>query len=112
MTFESHHSPELNVQDHAISIINGRHDLFRACFPSQPEEETSIEFVEPWNTSPHLVRVNPTPQDTLHVRCFAGQDWRAGELPEIGVNRTRADIALPTFGKPAGQVECRPAETW
>jgi hypothetical protein len=45
VTFESHRIPVLNVQDDAVSIIEGRHDAFRAGFPGQVKEVVPVELV-------------------------------------------------------------------
>ena len=111
VAFETHGGSALNVQDDAIPVIACWYHPFRACSPGQLEKPGSVAPVKPRQAHPHLVGVNPAARDMRHILCFTRQDRRARKLPEISRGSNYADVRLPISGKPAGQVECRPAET-
>jgi len=111
MTFESHPGSALNVQDDPVPVIESRFDGFPACSPGHPGKAIPVEAMEPGQTPPHLVSVNPAPGDVRHMFCLAGQDRRPRELTEISAGCDVADVVLPSSGKSAGEVKSCPAET-
>jgi hypothetical protein len=110
MTFESHLVPALNVQDHAISIIEGWLDGFRAGLDGQLEELAPVKLVQPGQMLLHLVRMHPATFDMRYILRFTRQDRRARKIAKISPGGNCADIFPPTSGQVTGYVECCPAE--
>ena len=113
MTFESHPGAALDVQDDAVPVVTGRRDRFIGHhFPGQVKEQVLVELVQPRKIAPKVAGVQPPTRDGAHVRRFAGEGWRARELPELRSGRRYRDGLLPASGKQAGQVKRHPAEWW
>jgi hypothetical protein len=72
VTFESHPYTALDVQHQAVASVMGRSDGSRVRLPGQLEKVIPVETMEPWQSVPHLIGVNPAAGDMLDLPCFAG----------------------------------------
>ena len=111
MTFESHLSSALNVQDDAVPFVGRGHDWFCADAGGQLEKVLPVELVEPGEVLAHLGRVYPAARDVLDVLCLARQHRRRREFPAIGLGGGGHDVTLPALGELIADVELCPVET-
>jgi hypothetical protein len=112
MAFEPHRLSALDVQDDAIPVVVGGGDPFRTCLPSQLEEATSVELIEPGQIPAYPIRMNPATGNMRHILCLTRQDRRTRELAEVSPGSYLKDVLQPTFGQPIGYVKRRPAEAY
>jgi hypothetical protein len=72
VTLKSHRGSALDIQDHAVPVIDGRADGLCARCPGQFEEKSSVALVEPGKALPDLAGMQPTARYFRHIRCLTG----------------------------------------
>lgn len=95
MTLEPHPSPPLDVQDKAIPVIARRYHRLGARLGRELKERAAVQLLQPGQSLPHVVRMDPATRDPRHVRCFPGQDGRPREVAEIGIGGRGENVSLP-----------------
>jgi len=111
MALETHASSLLNIQDHAVPVVAGRHDRFCAGFLSQLKEVPPVGLIEPGQALADLVSVYPAARNGCYLTRFARQDRSTRELPETGALASFTDMVTPAFGKSISYVKSCPAKT-
>ena len=71
MALEAHPGAALHIEHDAVAVVARRSYLVLACFSGQFQEVAVVGLVEPGQAIAHLIGVDATAGDMLHVSCLA-----------------------------------------
>ena len=108
VALETHPRPPQHVQDGSVSLVMRRGDRAANGALGKFAEPGTVQPAKPRKVAGQLAGVHPAPGDVPHVGRLAGDDGRAGKVPEISTSHRIPDVLPPARWEHPGHVECRP----